>query len=304
MNWERFWRGPMMELMLDDGVGDGGRPAPAARQASQHDDGDDRDEDGDEDDQGDDDLPTDPKELRKQLAAARKTNERLERESQFNFNEAERLRRGRQQPEPDDDPDSDDEPEGDDPAEEAVVGDLLEDLAKEGLKALKKRGFVTAKEATELARKAATDIISQAQTRMTQDARIVGANPDLNNPESELFKRTQIELKNLEQIDPAIRRNPAAWLHSAVTTAKAGLAAEGKQRRRQTDDEDDDEQDRRRRVRAQSGDRSTGRSGFDAEDLDPVVGQEVNSVLDMMRIKNPKARARVLDKVAANRRGR
>lgn len=170
-------------------------------------------------------------------------------------------------------PESDDEPEPEEPSRVArrqeKPEELLDDVSKEGLEALKKRGLITKEELDAAIAKAGRDAearIANAQANANIDARIERDYADLKNPDSDLFKRAGQHFRDMVADDPSLKRSPAT-LVAAAKLAKKELEAEKKV----ADDKKRNEDrgpSRRERIDSQSSDRAP--SGRSEADDDPV----------------------------------
>lgn len=165
---------------------------------------------------------------------------------------------------------------------------------------VRKAGFVTAREAADIAAKVARRTVDVERGKMTTDAKIFNDFPELGDKDSELFKATAAELKELVAMDPSARNRPST-LYAAAKAAKAKLDAQRPQRRREAEDEDrydrfddddpddrggrrdddPDERDRRRRIDAQDG-RTRGRESRD--DGDSYLGPQAREVMSALGV--------------------
>lgn len=280
MIW-RFGFGPLRNTEDGDGAELGGLTHEEHDEASEEAVGDKSDKDkGDKDD--DDELSLSPKDLKKQLAELRKKNAELQQSERYWADRAKGVRASKAEDKDDDEEDGGDDEEED----ESDRADLIEAIAKGGVKALRQRGFITEADALRMI----DGRIQTAQQRMANDARLTAAYPDLNNEKSELFQHTKAILQDLADSNPEAKRNPAAFLAMAVRTAKAEIKAKGER--------DDDEVDRRRRVRAQAPERSSRSIELDDDD---TGGTQIGSLMDAMRIRG-KDRDVVKTQIAANRK--
>jgi hypothetical protein len=127
------------------------------------------------------------------------------------------------------------------------------------------------------AAKVANGIVERKAATITADAALVGQYPELKDENSELFKATRIEYRNLVAVDPKLAKSSATLIMAARTAKlaldlKAAQTNGGQQQRRapanaQPEDAtgffaDDgatpEERERRERIAAQSGDRGHG----------------------------------------------
>lgn len=179
--------------------------------------------------------------------------------------------------------------------DEAIFSDpdkWLEAISK-GPKAIealvKKQGFVSAEEAAAIAAKVARRTVDVERGKITTDNKIMSAYPELADPNSELFKATAVEYRELTEFDPAAKKSPAT-LYAAAKAAKARLAAE--KRAKSTGGEEDEEYGydrvepaervRRSRVAAQDG--SRGGRVARSEEPDDTLGPQAKQIARMMGI--------------------
>jgi hypothetical protein len=220
-------------------------------------------------------------ELRKEVAELRKEREALQQSERY-WSEQARSAKKPKQEQPEVDPD-----EVDDEDDEQPLDKFIEDLTTKGKAALKKHGFLTRREARELAdrraEKIARQIVGEERSKLSADAELAREFPDLQDPKSDLFKRTAEIYKSETDADPSLKKSTRT-LMLAARQAKLELAAKNVGKRRSDpedegddyEDVDDAEQERLDRVRAQSGDRGRRRSaGFDNgnDELDPMQKQ-------------------------------
>lgn len=162
---------------------------------------------------------------------------------------------------------------------------LVEDIAKEGVNALRKRGYISAAEAekiavrksTQVARTIAREVVNTERQKMVSDNQLLTTFPDLKNHDSELFKETAKIYREAVEMDPSAKKTPAA-LYLAAKAAKQIIDARGGGGGRGADDES--EEDRLERVNAQDG-RTRGRR--EAED-DDMMGDQAKEVARMMGV--------------------
>lgn len=168
----------------------------------------------------------------------------------------------------------------DDTPEKAVA-----DFASKGAKAMADRGFVTAKQAQEMAVRAAEkvtrELIGQERQKITTDAQIFQKYPDLNDPNSELFKETRIRFQEAVAFDKGAAKTPAA-LMLAARAAKEHLDHKKAIAPRE-DDDFEAETDRRTRAASQDG-RAKGRDSV--EDPDDTMGSQAKAVAKAMGISD------------------
>jgi len=209
-------------------------------------------------------------ELRKELEALRKTNRELDENARYWSDQA----RGKKV-DPDPDPNLEDESPLEEEEDPELADDstdkLIDDFSKKGLEALVRRGVLIKKNAREMiqkeAGKIAREIVALERGKMTRDANLVGTYPDLQNPESELFKETQKLYQAAVKKEPEARKS-VLTLELCAQAAKAGLDAKRPSR---------EEDDRLSRVRAQSGDHGRRRSAEfeEPEDAMPPQAREI-----------------------------
>lgn len=332
MLWERFFRGPLMELHLDDGSedarGGGGRRTAKSTDAADdkaggEPDGGDPDDDDDRVYDGIGERPTKGADKGGDKGGGKGKGKASEEESEIDrlrrenreLRESERhwAERAARVAEGEDDPESDDEPEPKDPVEtDEEPAKLIEDVTKHGAKALAKRGFLTVAQAkklfTEVAHEVASKTVAQSERRMGIDAQMFGEYPDLRDKDSALFKKTSVIFQDLVKTsaDPRAAAHSPALLRAAARAAKAELKAEsgGSRPRRDADDGDDYVDDaelgRRARVRAQQGERG-GSMGGDDDFAD--VGPGTRSIMEAMGLSKEQ-QARAAKRIGANRRER
>ena len=170
----------------------------------------------------------------------------------------------------------DEEKAADEPEDDGDVDKFVTDLTKSGLKALVNRGVLTKKEATEIiqreARKVTKELVAAEVKRVSTDAELVRQFPDLQNRESEHFKRTSSIYREMVEQDETLKRSPQA-LFLAARAAKAELAAEKPK----------GDSGRDARIRAQAGDRGGGRSHEEGDD-DTSLGPEAQAVIAAFKI--------------------
>ncbi len=216
--------------------------------------------------------------LRAEIETLRKTNQTLSDSERYWADRAKANGNG-------DDEDEDDEKPAKKGKEPAPADDddddpakFVDELSSKGPKAiaayLKKKGYVTAAEASEIATKTAKQAVKAARESMTHDVELSRDYPDLQDPESELFKETSKIYKGMLKRDPKLKDSSAALL-MAAENAKLKLQIEGKGK---SNSEDDAEKDRQRRIREQGGDRGRrGSADFDDGD-DDRMGPEAKSI--------------------------
>jgi hypothetical protein len=173
------------------------------------------------------------------------------------------------------DPDLPGLPDGDTPEK------LVEDIAKNGLKALKDRGFVSAKEAERIAinaaRNVSREIVGQERQKITTDAQIFAEFPELKDQNSELFKETSANYRAAVAMDKGALKTPAALYLSAKAAAQTLKAKAAGSRRTASDDDDTEaEAERLQRVNSQDS-RPRGRGNTD--DNDDMMGPEAKVLM-------------------------
>lgn len=156
---------------------------------------------------------------------------------------------------------------------------LVDEIARDGVKALSKRGFVSAAEAqriavekaTEIAGKVARQIVNNERVKAVSDNVLLTNFPELKDAKSELYQETAKIYREAVAMDPNAAKSPAA-LFLAAKSAKQTLDAKR--------DPEEDEEERLLRVSAQDG-RTRGRRETAADDL---IGPEAESILKQMGI--------------------
>lgn len=225
--------------------------------------------------------PDELAELRKQFDALRKQNEELAASERYWAEQA----RGRGKPEPDPEEEPE-EPEDDDPELTDDTPDkLVDDFSTKGVEALVKRGVLTKKAAREIIRKEAEKVARQiVDTRVrqvTEDSKLMTEFPELNDPESELYKATQKIYRGLVAEDPALRKSVGA-LKMAARQAKLELKIQARANGR------GDEDERVNRIKAQNGDRGDRYSGGFEDDGDslPPQAAEIMAAFAQVGVKD------------------
>jgi hypothetical protein len=205
--------------------------------------------------------------LRKENEELRKRTDELTNSERYWAEQARSAKKPKQE-QPDVDPD-----EVDDEDDEQPLDKFIEDLTTKGKAALKKHGFVTKREAREMAdrraAKIARQIVDEERSKLSADAELAREFPDLQDRDSDLFKRTAEIYQKETEADPSLKKSNRT-LMLAARQAKLELAVKNAGKRRSDSEDDDDEdvddaeQERLDRVRAQSGDRGRRRSaGFE-----------------------------------------
>jgi hypothetical protein len=165
---------------------------------------------------------------------------------------------------------------------------FVDDLSASGIKALEKRGLITKKQATamiediaeKVAERVANKVVKGARTAMTHDAELIQQYPELNDPESDLFKETSTIYQAAVKKDPSLKKSTVALMQAAEVASLRIKVRDGAGRRQ----ERDDDADRTRRIREQAGDRSR-RGGFEDEDADDSMGPEARHIAQMLGVK-------------------
>lgn len=178
---------------------------------------------------------------------------------------------------------------------------LVDEIAANGVEALRKRGFVTAAEAqriavqkaTEVANRVAKSVVSTERNKNATDRQIVGNYPDLQNPESELFQETAKIYREAVAMDPNAKKSPAA-LMLAAKAAKTIIDARHSAQ--------ETEEERLERVEAQGGPRGRGRDTAGND----YMGPETTEILRQMGVSTDdfKVEREKLAPARTSRRGR
>lgn len=141
---------------------------------------------------------------------------------------------------------------------------FLDDVSKEGLKALRKRGFVTMAEVQKLIDQTVDRTVGETRTESQFQSTMKDEFPEMSadlarveagkKPESELFVLAAEIYRDAIALDPDLKGSKSALLIS-TRQAAAQLALQGK---RKTDDKAEKDKTRRDRIEAQKpGDRSS-----------------------------------------------
>jgi hypothetical protein len=160
---------------------------------------------------------------------------------------------------------------------------FLDELNEKGIdaviSALRKRGLVLDKDQVlQLSAETSRRVVQHERGKMTIDAQISTDFPELKDDTSDLFQRTSKIFRQNVELDPNLRKSPAALL-MAARQAKAELKFEAppKQKRdyRQDGEEREEADARQRRINAQRGDLGRGGGGTpfegDEDDLGPAA---------------------------------
>lgn len=158
-----------------------------------------------------------------------------------------------------------------------LVDALTNGDAKQIKKALRELGFVESKDVDHK--------IGTTRAQMTEEARLYGRYPDLQDEESELYQETRAIYLDLAK-DPSMAKSPKLVETAAKMAARILGQEEKKPSRRavarEAADEDDDyeerEQERVRRVARQSGDRGRQPKRDDRQDSTELSGTQKSIV--------------------------
>jgi hypothetical protein len=164
---------------------------------------------------------------------------------------AQKARGGKEDPaEPEEEEEPEPEPDPDEPDPEKFV----DELAKDGVKALRKYGFMTRAEAEKLAdaraEKIAGKVVDRRVQGMQSDTQLVSDFKDIRDPKSELFKTAAPIYQKLVAMNGG--KQTTALLYAAAQAAQAKLDAKAPPPREREDPYDRyDEDDRQARANAQ-----------------------------------------------------
>jgi hypothetical protein len=198
--------------------------------------------------------------------------------------------------------------------------DLIDDLNKKGLQALKDRGFISKAEleqALEDVRTATAEDISEARNEAVFSGRLETEFPEMMEdsarvakglaPKSELFTKAGEIYRDLVDLDPSLK-NSRGLLLIAARQAKAAITGKGGKGAKDDDDDtpaprrtandDDDQQRRRAKIQRQTPDR-----GRDDDDTDGGNhhSAEALSIMKHLKVK-PEDFDRHRDQAPARRR--
>jgi hypothetical protein len=187
------------------------------------------------------------------------------------------------EPEEEDEPEPEPEPEPDIDPEKFV-----DELAKDGLRALKRHGVMTRSDveklATELAEKVAGKVMDRRFAGMQSSSKLVTDFPDLNDENSELMKASRPIYRQL--FDMNGKKHSTALMYAAAKAAKTQLDAKAPPPRTRRDEDDYDryepEEDRRARARAQGSER--GRPAPVHDDDSGDLGPEALEICRAMNV--------------------
>lgn len=226
--------------------------------------------------------------LTAELRAAKDENKRVA-ESERYWSEKARAR----QPEPAQDViEESEEEERVNPYKGEKAEKLLDDLSVEGLDSLLKRGVITEKQFSDGMKKLAASLEQRIDeklntaTRHNQMDAQLAQYPELMEdtkrvnrgeaPQTEMYKRTQANFKEMIEIDPSLRNSPAA-LVTAARNAKKDIEMEAKLADRERGDK---QRGRRERIEATNPDRDAAGSegGAEPDQLSPQARQVVNGL--------------------------
>lgn len=166
-------------------------------------------------------------------------------------------------------------------------------IRKEGYLNGKQVLALTQKVAEKVAKKISRETVDSERSKITTDNKLMTRFPELANNESEFFKATAEEYKDLIAFDPKAEKNPAT-LFAAAKAAEARLKA-AKAAKPRVDEDDDvyerpDEEERRARVHAQDGSRG-GRRPSRSDDSEDSLGPQTKAVLAGFGLTEDKYRA-------------
>lgn len=163
---------------------------------------------------------------------------------------------------------------------------FLDELNEKGvdaiISALRKRGLVLDKDQVlQLSAETSRRVVQHERGKMTIDAQISTDFPELKDDTSELFKETSRIFRHNVELDPNLRKSPAALL-MAASQARAELKAKAPVKKARSDyreEGEDREADdaRQRRINAQRGELGRGGAPFEGDDDD--LGPEARSVI-------------------------
>jgi hypothetical protein len=199
---------------------------------------------------------------------------------------AQKARGGKEDPaEPEEEEEPKPEPEPEEPDPEKFV----DELAKDGLKALRKYGFMTRAQAEKLAderaEKMADKVVDRRVKGMQSDTQLVTDFKDIRDPKSELFKTAAPIYQKLVAMNGG--KQTTALLYAAAEAAQAKLDAKAPPPKPRRDEDDYDryepEEDRRARARAQGSER--GRPAPVQDDDAGDLGPEALEICKAMGVK-------------------
>lgn len=250
-----------------------------------------------------DDKPTPKETPRPEKSQAEKEVERLSAELKAGKEELKRLadsekywseKARARQPEPVQEVEEQPEEEEErlDPFKGEKPEKFLDDLSVKGLAAALERGVITQKQFTDGMKKLATSLEqrideklntatrhSQMDAQLAQYPELLEDTKRVNRgeaPQTEMYKRTQANFKEMIEIDPSLRNSPAA-LVTAARNAKKDIDMEAKLADRERGDK---QRGRRERIEATNPDRDAAGSegGAEPDQLSPQARQVVNGL--------------------------
>jgi hypothetical protein len=191
-------------------------------------------------------------------------------------------------------------PEGDAPTPEAFLDALTAKGIEPIIAELNRRGLLISKQdVVKLSAEGTRRIVAHERGKMTIDAQLARDFPELKDDASPLFQETAKIFRQNVELDPNLRKSPAALL-MAAHQAKAELAAKAPPKKaavrdyREIDDDDEAGEStdaRRKRINAQRGE--LGReSGAPFEGDEDSLGPEAREVVQLMGVDERAYRAR------------